>query len=295
MRLLIAGCGDLGLRVANRILENPDDAVWGLRRHTSTLAGPERMQWVQADLTKPESLCTIPANPTHVLFAAAPDARSEPAYRDLYLHGLQRLLKAVGTPALERVVFISSTAVHGDHGDTWVDEDTPVAPTGFNGRVLCEAEAFLMQQASTSGTALTTISLRLSGIYGPGRTYLVDRLRQGLASAPPDGAHWANRIHIEDAARAVVHTLRLPRPKSVYLVTDDTPLPMRTLYEALAKIAGGPVPPLGPAPAGIGSKRLRNARLRESGFEMLWPDSRSGHAALIAGTTAVDARPQLSG
>jgi hypothetical protein len=44
---------------------------------------------------------------------------------------------------------------------------------------------------------------------------------------------------------------------------------------------GGPVPLEGAAPASVGSKRLSNARLRDSGFSFKWPDSRDGHAALI--------------
>jgi hypothetical protein len=57
---------------------------------------------------------------------------------------------------------------------------------------------------------------------------------------------------------------------------------MRVLYEGLAKLVGGPVPLEGPAPASIGSKRLSNARLRDSGFNFKWPDSRVGHAALVS-------------
>jgi len=68
-------------------------------------------------------------------------------------------------------------------------------------------------------------------------------------------------------------------PQSLYLVTDSTPLPMRTLYEHLAKLVGGPTPPVGVAPRGVGSKRLNNARLRDTGFIFKWPDSRDAYAA----------------
>ncbi len=281
MRLLIAGCGDLGQRVAQGVLDHPADQVWGLRRHPVQNADPDRIHWVTADLLRPETLQNIAPDISHVLFAATPDARDEQGYRDLYLHGLQHLVQAVRSPVLERVVFISSTAVYGDHGDAWVDENTLAAPSGFNGRVMLEAEQWLEQSGLDSTGSMSTVSLRLSGIYGPGRTYLLDRLRRGMARAPAEGVHWANRIHIDDAAAAVVHILRMPCPQTLYLVTDDTPLPMRTLYEALARLAGGPVPALGPVPAAVSSKRLNNARLRATGLDLRWPDSRAGHAALI--------------
>jgi nucleoside-diphosphate-sugar epimerase len=110
---------------------------------------------------------------------------------------------------------------------------------------------------------------------------LLDRLRLGQASAPQAEAHWANRIHVEDAAAAIVHLLALNQPDSTYLVTDSTPLPMRTLYEALAKLVGGPCPPVGAAPAMVGSKRLSNKRLLATGFALRWPDSREGYAASL--------------
>ena len=220
----------------------------------------------------------LPKDITHVLYTAAPNARTEADYRAVYREGLERLVLAVAAPSLQRVLFVSSTAVYGAHGAQWIDEDTPTAPKSFNGQVLLETEQWLYKQ----NTQFETLSLRLSGIYGPGRSYLLERLRTGQATAPMTESHWVNRIHIEDAAAAVVHLMNLPNPKPIYLVTDSTPLPMRVLYDALAKLVGGPTPPAGDAPASIGSKRLSNARLRDSGFTLKWPDSREGHAALMS-------------
>ncbi len=279
-RVLIAGCGDLGLRVARLLaLESASNQSWGLRRNpslesTSDLPG---FSWMAADLTQPDTLRNVPKDITHVLYTAAPNARTEADYRAVYRDGLERLLQAVTSLALQRVLFVSSTAVYGDHGAQWIDEDTPTAPKSFNGRVLLETEQWLHSQSAQ----FETLSLRLSGIYGPGRSYLLDRLRAGQATAPAAESHWVNRIHIEDAAAAVLHLLNLPNPQAIYLVTDSTPLPMRVLYDALAKLVGGAVPLEGAAPASVGSKRLSNARLRDSGFNFKWPDSRDGHAALI--------------
>jgi len=280
-RVLIAGCGDLGLRVARLLaLEDAANRSWGLRRQpddesTQDIAG---FTWIACDFTQPSTLRDLPTEITHVLYTAAPNARTEADYRAVYRNGLEHLLQAVASPALQRVLFVSSTAVYGDHGAQWIDEDTPTAPKSFNGRVLLETEQWLRSQSAQ----FETISLRLSGIYGPGRSYLLDRLRTGQATAPAVESHWVNRIHIEDAAAAALHLMNLPNPKPIYLVTDSTPLPMRVLYDALAKFVGGPTPPEGAAPASVGSKRLSNRRLRDSGFNFKWPDSRVGHAALMS-------------
>lgn len=280
-KILIAGCGDLGIRFAQQ-LGNIDTAkVIGLRRTPLTTESmPKNFQWFGADLTRPETLKTLPKDITHIVFAAAPGARTPADYQAVYVHGLQQTVQACASSALKRVVFISSSAVYSDHEDRWVDENTPTAPKGFNGEVLCEAEQWLSRYGLSQ--QIQTISLRLSGIYGPGRNFLLDRLRLGQASAPPADRHWVNRIHVEDAAAAAIHLLTLEHPDPVYIVSDSTPLPMRDLYEALARCVGGPCPPVGPAPAMVGSKRLSNARLIATGFEFKWPDSRVGYAAAIA-------------
>ena len=166
----------------------------------------------------------------------------------------------------------SSSAVYGDHDGGWVDEDTPPAPPGFNGRVLLEAEALVQGQGGSS--------VRLAGLYGPGRLQLVDRLRAGAVRVPRAHPFHVNRIHVDDAASAFMHVLDDPTPAPVYVGVDDTPLPMHELYDAIAIACGAPLPQEGPPPPGIGSKRLRNHRLRTTGWQPAWPDARLGYPAL---------------
>lgn len=280
IRLLIAGCGDLGLRVAQKVLENPSHSVWGLRRTAdANIEYLPGFNWHVADLSKPETLEKLPAGITHILFCAAPNVRTETDYRDVYLSGLKNITQYALSSSLKRILFVSSSAVYGAHGDEWVDEQTPVNPENFNGQILLESEQWLSQFGIEH--TIKTITLRLSGIYGPGRVYLLEKLKLGQMGAPSSPIHWANRIHIEDAANAIKHLICLPEPMNTYLITDSTPLPLRTLYETLALLVGGPIPPESAAPGFVGSKRLSNARLCQSGFEFKWPDSRTGYASII--------------
>ena len=272
-RVLLAGCGDLGMRTAQRLLARGDE-VWALRRSPPVDEG-DGLRWLCGDLTRPESLRNLPAGLTQVVYAPTPGAREEAAYRAVFVDGLKHLVTVLADAPLRRVLFVSSSAVYGEHGDAWVDEQTPPAPPGFNGRVLLEAEGCLAAQP------MPTVVLRLAGIYGPGRMQLVERIRAGEARVPRDPPHWSNRIHADDAAGAIAHLLSLPQAEPVYIGVDDTPLPMHVLYEELARLAGAPRPGEGPAPAGIGSKRLSNARLRASGFVPRWPDAREGYRSLL--------------
>lgn len=272
-RVLLAGCGDLGLRVAQRLLARGDE-VWALRRQQPMHDG-DGIHWLRGDLTLPETLRGWPPDITQLVYLPTPDRRDAAAYRATFVDGLRHLLDALGHDRLQRVLLVSSSAVYGEHGGDWVDEDTPPAPPGFNGEVLLEAERWLAAQSPVS------IVLRLAGLYGPGRMQWLERLRAGQVVAPRTLPHWANRIHVDDAAAAVVHLLQLDDPLPLYLGVDNTPLPLNVLYDHLAGLIGAPPADDGPAPVGVGSKRLSNARLRASGFVPQWPDARDGYAALF--------------
>lgn len=272
-RVLIAGCGDVGLRVAKQLLARGDQ-VWALRRRLPALDG-SGIRWLQGDLTQPETLRDLPAGITQLVYLPTPDARDPAVYRAVFVDGLRHLLVALDRDTLDRALFVSSSAVYGEHGDGWVDEQTPPEPPGFNGRVLLEAEQWLVAQPVLS------IVLRLAGLYGPDRLQWVERLRSGAVRVPREVKHWANRIHVDDAATAIAHLLALRTPLPLYLGVDDTPLPLDVLYDHLAALIGAPPPVEGAAPPGVGSKRLSNACLRAGGFVPQWTDAREGYAALL--------------
>lgn len=273
-RVLFIGCGDLGQRAARRFLARGDE-VYALRRHPPA-DDASGIHWLQGDITRPDTLPALPAGITRLIHVPSPGARDAAVYRGVFVDGLQLVLDSLDTTQLKRVVFVSSSAVYGEHHGDWVTEDTPPAPQGFNGQVLLEAEAAL------AARGLSSTALRLAGLYGPGRLQLIERIKSGAAGAPTHPEHWANRIHIDDAAAAIVHLALLPDAAPVYIGCDDTPLPLHVLYAELAAMVGAPAPREAPAPANVGSKKLSNTRLRASGLTLQWPDSRQGYAALLA-------------
>jgi len=261
--VLVAGAGDVGGRLARRLAAAGRD-VLALRRR-SVDAG-EGVRTLRADLASGEGLSRLPRGLAALVFCAAPDQREEAAYRRLYVDGLRRLLDATDSA---RVVFTSSTAVYGEDAGEWVDERTAPRPAAFNGRVLLEAEAAL---AAHGGG----IALRLSGLYGPGREWLLRRARAG----EPGARRWSNRLHVEDAAGAIAHLLALPAPAPLYLGSDDEPAREN---EVLAWLRAAEGLPAAASPDGPDSgRRVRNARLRASGWTPAFPDFRAGYAPLLA-------------
>jgi len=120
-RVLIAGCGYVGSRLAELLMEDDDD-VWGLRRDPSSL--PDRVRPVAADVTDPSSLAGLPEGLDGVVYAVtfAVDAGAAAgAGLGLIVHEFPEavicflLLQRAGVG--DRTAFIGAFAAAGGNGD----------------------------------------------------------------------------------------------------------------------------------------------------------------------------------
>lgn len=285
MAVLIAGCGDLGTEAGLRFAA-AGHRVIGWRRSPEKL--PAQLEGAAVDLTGP--LPAIPADTEIVVIATAAAVRTEAAYRSAYVDALANLLDAMEYDGVRprRVLFVSSTAVYGENDGGKVDETTPARPSSATGRILREAEDLLHARLPSA------IVLRLGGIYGPGRTRLIDHVRQGTAVIP-DPPRLTNRIHRDDAAAAIVHlTTAVEAPEQIYLGVDSEPAELGEVLRFLAAELGVPEPRTGAAASGSadnarggdsrgGDKRCSNSRLLATGFRFRFPSFREGYRAVLAG------------
>jgi nucleoside-diphosphate-sugar epimerase len=280
MKWLIAGFGDLGQSIARTLgdcAQTADTPVIALKRKRPAPGLPKTVTWLKADLSDRRTLEALPLDITHVVYCAAPKERDEVLYRATYLNGIQNLVAVLGRRAPQaRVLFVSSTAVYGASLTGQVTEDTPALPSAFNGRIMLQTEQWLETHWPGS------LVLRLSGIYGPERQSLINQIKSGLVRVPASQDYWANRIHIDDAARAAIHLLMRPGLSGVYIGTDSTPVPLRDLYTSIARQIGAPEPATGSPTPMMGKKRLSNLKLIQSGFDFRWPDSRDGYAKILS-------------
>lgn len=272
--ILLVG-GELCQRVA-ATLHASGWQVWHLRRRPRAAPG---VFGIQGDLSVPDTLHGVLPQVSHVLFAPAPDQRTQACYQATYPIGLQHVMDALpDRSALQRVVLVGSTVVWPEatvnSADTWVDETTPAQAHEFRSKALLMAEAWLQQHLPQQA-----VTLRLGGIYGPGRTRLLDSLRHQRLLAPEGPGHWSNRIHIEDAAAACVHLLQITQPQPCYIGTDGNPAEKAAFYDQLADLLRVPRPARTPMPPT--GKRLSNARLLESGWRPRWPDAVAAYRELL--------------
>jgi nucleoside-diphosphate-sugar epimerase len=281
-RFLIAGCGYVGTALAEGLVDEGHE-VFALRR---TPARASAIHWIRADLTEIDTLRDLPPRLDHVCYLASAGGTDDRAYRSAYVDGVRYLLAALDGRTIRRFLYASSTGVYAQTDGERVDEESPAEPRHFSGLRLLEGER-LVRRARVS----TTI-VRFSGIYGPGRTRLVDGVRRGEAVIPAGAAVYANRIHRDDCAGVLRHLSFLDTSAPLYLASDHDPADTATVLRWLAERLSAPPPRVGErrGPAErygrASNKRVDNARLLASGYRFRYPTFREGYGSLIAAAGA---------
>lgn len=278
--LLIAGCGDIGGRLARQLLA-ADWTLYGVRRDVSRL--PAGVVPVAADLGNAQCPAAWPAGELdYLVYCLAASDSSEAGYRTAYVDGLRHVLGWLAQQGQRprRVLFVSSTSVYGQAAGEWVDETSQAEPSGFSGRIMLEAEQLLLR------SGLPASVVRLSGIYGPGREWLLGQVRQGyrVVSEPP---LYGNRIHADDAAGLLAFLLQADQRgvalADCYLGVDDEPAPLHEVVAWLRTRLAVTEWAEASTVRRAGSKRCRNARARALGWAPQYPSYREGYAAILAG------------
>jgi nucleoside-diphosphate-sugar epimerase len=284
---VILGCGYTGLRLAKQLLA-AGARVWVTRRNQPaanavaiTLAsaaaqGDGAVIPRALDLDGDESPCDLSWLPRQAwLVHAAPPGED--------LNAERRLVEAAAQAQIARIIYLSSTSVYplGDGG--WIDEDSPTGPPSDRGVARLRAESDLLEIAR--GAGISAVSLRIVGIYGPGRGVPL-RLYRDSYRIIGDGNTYVNRVHVDDLGRAIVAAALIdPLPREIYLVADDQPETSRVYADAVATAIGKPSPPAVPTdgvPQRVvamltANRRIRNERMKsELSVELVYPTWREG-------------------
>lgn len=230
----IAGCGDVGLRLA-RILRRRGVAVTALARsdrRAEHYAG-EGLAVHRGDLDRGDSLGRLAVHESAVFHFAPPPASS---YGD---PRTAALLGAIPREAPPRVmVYTSTSGVYGDCDGAWVREDAPLRPLTARAERRVDAENALRSWSGLTG--VRTVVLRVPGIYGPGRLP-VESVRAGTPVVNPAHIGWTNRIHADDLAR-IAYLAAVREVHGPFNVSDGTPGKWGDLSMAVAEVLGLPQP-----------------------------------------------------
>ncbi len=283
-RLLIVGCGDVGLRVASHLSK----AVRVIALTTHCERSPALRQLgivpVVGNLDEPASLRRLSGLAARVIHLAPPPSQG---WQDPRTTSLLRALSLRTVPLA--LVYGSTSGVYGDCAGQWVDETRSLNADTPRARRREHAEQRVRLYGRTSG-ARTSI-LRVPGIYAKDREGGTPqaRLLKGTPVLQAEDDVFTNHIHANDLARACIAALWRGRPQRVYNVNDDTQLKMGDYFDFAADLYGLPRPPR-VAREGAQlqlplmllsfmseSRRLDNGRMKnELGLRLHYPTVREG-------------------
>lgn len=278
--VLIVGCGDVGGRLAQQMLAC-NWQVSGLRRSVEQL--PAGVTGIAADLFDAQVPASWPlAAPDYLVYCAAASQHDEAGYRAAYVDGLRHVLSWLAERGQKprRLLFVSSSGVYGQQDGEWIDESSAAESKNYTGSIMLEAE----QLALASGMPASIV--RLTGIYGPGREWLLSQVRQGyrVTEEPP---LYANRIHADDAAGLLAFLIKADAQGQVledcYIGVDDAPAPLAEVVAWLRQYMGVTEWSEQDRVRRTGSKRCSNARARALGWAPQYPSFKEGYAAILEG------------
>jgi nucleoside-diphosphate-sugar epimerase len=272
-RLLIVGCGDVGMRLLP--LLRTRFRVFAVTSQPGRCAELRALGAVPlvADLDRPATLRRLAGLAHYVVHLAPPQSDGALDMRSRHLTTI--------LPEHGRLVYVSTSGVYGDCGGALIDESRPVAPRNGRAQRRVDAEQVLRAWAVRNGTTLSI--LRVPGIYAADRLPL-KRLQQGTPALAEAEDVYTNHIHADDLASIVAQALLRGRPNRVYHAVDDSAMKMGQYFDAVADAYALPRPPRLPraelvqvvTPTLLSfmseSRRMCNARLKkELGVRLRYP------------------------
>jgi nucleoside-diphosphate-sugar epimerase len=270
-RVLIAGCGFVGAATADLLFSRG----WEVEGWTRT---PQSVQKLGAkaypiravDITNGAEAANCSTSFDVVIQCASTRGGGAELYRQVYLGGARNLSERFATSIL---IFTSSTTVYAQSDGSWVTEESATEPSHETARILLETEQLVLARGG--------VVARLAGIYGPGRSALLEKFLSGEAFIDLDHDRFVNQVHRDDIATALAFLIgRQSARGEIYNVVDNEPILQSECYRWLAAKLNRPPPPIGSSPVprkrGASNKRVSNAKLRALGWEPQYPNFAAG-------------------
>jgi nucleoside-diphosphate-sugar epimerase len=288
-RLLILGCGDVGLRLLGLLQHRfRVYAVTSQPARCAELRAAGAIPLV-ADLDQPATLARLARLAQIVVHLAPPQSAGEKDWRT-------RNLAAI-LPERTTLVYISTTGVYGDCGGALIDETRGLAPHNSRAKRRVDAEQVLRAWARRRNGRLAI--LRVPGIYAANRLPL-ERLHKATPALNAADDVYTNHIHADDLARIITAAVFRAAPLRVYHASDDSQLKMAEYFDLVAKAFDLPPSPRLPraelaqvvSPMLLSfmseSRRLQNQRIKlELGVRLTYPDVQTALPAMVAAANAL--------
>lgn len=273
-RVLIAGYGYLGSVLANHLKQEGYYTIGLKRKPINKYHADELITCDLYDSPLPNTLGKLDA----VYYMISADRFDPLSYQKAYVICQQRLaqtlMKQSGLP--KRWFFISSTRVYPPTQE-YVDHLTPAKAHDFASQALLNGESV----ANTLPCQSTIV--RPSGIYGLGRMTMLKAIKQGKIPPLYASNAWANRIACEDLAHLLRWLLTHDINDHTILASDNNPMRYIDILDGLIDTLhlDRPEIDLTKKRMKTSQKRIVSTRLRDLGFEFIYPNFLDGMRHLL--------------
>ncbi len=191
-RIMIAGCGFVGSRLADKELQN-SSSVSAFVKSTESANKLEKRGIDVSIIDLDSSHFSLSQQNTVfdcLYYFIAPQAmgKTDRRSRNFIANYLLRL-------RVQRLVLISTTGVYGDCNGNWIDEMSALNPQTDRAFRRVDAEKQWRRWSESAGVPLAI--LRVAGLYGPGKLPL-ERIRRADPVLLEEQSPWSNRIYSKD-------------------------------------------------------------------------------------------------
>jgi len=234
-RLLIIGCGNVGLRVA--LLLRARHRIYALTHSAERFADLRRhgLMPLLGDLDQPDTLAGLCGLAHDVIHLVPPPPRGQTDTRTAHL--IAALGRGRSLP--QHFIYISTSGVYGDCQGALIDETRLINPQSRRALRRADAERRVRAWGRRNGANVSI--LRVPGIYAADRLPLA-RLSQRTPVIVSEEDSYTNHIHADDLARIVVAALRHAKPGRIYHACADSNLRMGEYFDLVADHFGLPKP-----------------------------------------------------
>lgn len=292
-KVFIFGCGYLGLRLVDALIKQ-GYSVGALTKNQSIieqLREKALCDVIHARLESDDWHRKIASDYTHVINCVSSAGNGLEGYHSSYYEGQASIIRWARSQSIERLIYTSSTSVYSRDDGTWVDEGAMDSASTLTetGAVLREAESIIERNHREFEAYYI---LRLSGIYGPERHYLLNQLRLGEA-IQGSADNYMNMIHVADIVGVILRLIQSEKPfaSGIYNLSDDRPTEKNKVAQWLSQQAGlaepvfaGNIPTDRQRVRRTRSKnrRIANDKLKEIlNYTFLYPSYREGYSEIL--------------
>lgn len=292
-KVFIFGCGYLGIRLADTLINHGYEVGALTKNQTyAEILKAKGIKEVIVDRLESDTWHSLVGSEySKIINCVSSAGNGLSGYESSYHQGQASIIRWAKSHSVKSFIYTSSTSVYPEDSGAWVEENSleDEAIHSDAAQILRRAENLIEKNQSHFGQYFI---LRLSGIYGPKRHYLLNQIQSSKVIAG-SGDYFMNMIHVDDILSAILKLINSEEPiaSGIYNLSDDTPTRKEDVVKWLAEQLNLSVPSFdkdllsqrnASRKTRTKNRRIANRKLKDSlGLALKYPSFKEGYSQII--------------